>query len=127
MVLRYVYTSEAPQPVGPYSQALSSNGLLFLSGQLGIDPKTGEIVSGGVEAETHQIFKNLTAVLKQGNSSLQKVIKCTVFLKNLNDFAAFNKIYETYFQPHKPARSTFSVVELPKGGLVEIELVAESA
>lgn len=107
----------------PFSDVVESNGLLFLSGQLGMDHKTRLLVEGGIEAETKQCIENIKAVLEHHQSSLDKVVKCTVILKDINDFAAFNKIYITYF-PNKPARTTFAAAGLAANASIEIEVIA---
>ncbi|HXJ99292.1 MAG TPA: Rid family detoxifying hydrolase [Gelidibacter sp.] len=107
----------------PFSDVVESNGLLFLSGQLGMDHKTRLLVEGGIEAETKQCIENIKAVLEHHQSSLDKVVKCTVILKDINDFAAFNKIYTTYF-PNKPARTTFAAAGLAANASIEIEVIA---
>lgn len=107
----------------PFSDVVESNGLLFLSGQLGMDHKTRLLVEGGIEAETKQCIENIKAVLEHHQSSLDKVVKCTVILKDINDFAAFNKIYMTYF-PNKPARTTFAAAGLAANASIEIEVIA---
>ncbi|WP_442955854.1 RidA family protein [Paenibacillus sp. y28] len=123
MAIEIVSTQKAPAAIGPYSQATALGNLLFTSGQipLGTD---GQLVSGGIEEQTHQVFRNLTAVLEAGGSGLDQVLKATVFLKDMNQFAAVNAIYAEYFGDHKPARSTVEVARLPKDVLVEIELIA---
>lgn len=107
----------------PFSDVVESNGLLFLSGQLGMDHNTRLLVEGGIEAETKQCIENIKAVLEHHQSSLDKVVKCTVILKDINDFAAFNKIYTTYF-PNKPARTTFAAAGLAANASIEIEVIA---
>ena len=119
-----VQADAAPKALGPYSQAITAGGLIFCSGQLGLDPASGEMVAGGVEAQTHQVLKNLSAVLRAGGSDLRKVVKTTVFLKNMGDFTAMNGVYAGYFGDVPPARSTVEVARLPRDALVEIELVA---
>lgn len=119
-----IHSDDAPKAIGPYSQAIAVNGMLFCAGQTPIDPATGNLVEGGVEAQTHQALKNVGAVLRAGGSDYSKVIKTTVFLKNMNDFAAMNAIYATYFTDAPPARSTVEVARLPKDCLVEIEAIA---
>ena len=119
-----VQADAAPKALGPYSQAITAGGLIFCSGQLGLDPASGEMVAGGVEAQTHQVLKNLSAVLRAGGSDLGKVVKTTVFLKNMGDFTAMNGVYAGYFGDVPPARSTVEVARLPRDALVEIELVA---
>jgi 2-iminobutanoate/2-iminopropanoate deaminase len=121
--IKIVQTSKAPAAVGPYSQAVCAGGFVFTAGQIPLDPATGQLVSGGVEAETERVLENLKAVLEAAGSSLQRVIKTTVFLKDMNDFAAMNQVYGRYFAARPPARSTVQAV-LPKGARVEIEAVA---
>ncbi len=119
-----VQTEMAPKAIGPYVQAVKANGMVYTAGQIPIDPKTGEVVSGGIAAQTRQVLENLKAVLEAGGSSLEKVVKATVFLRNMSDFAAMNEIYAEYLGKVKPARSTVAVSELPRGALVEIDLLA---
>jgi len=119
-----ILTSRAPAPIGPYSQAVKAGNLLFLSGQIPLDPATGELARG-IAAETRQVFENVKAVLEAAGSSLDKVLKTTVFMTNLGEFAEMNKVYASYFAAKPPARSTVQVCALPKGVSVEIELVAE--
>ncbi|CAG7652056.1 2-iminobutanoate/2-iminopropanoate deaminase [Paenibacillus solanacearum] len=123
MTLTTISTTEAPAAIGPYSQAVQFGSLLFTSGQipLGLD---GQVVAGGVEEQTHQVFRNLQAVLAGAGTSFQQVIKATVFIKDMNQFGKINEIYASYFGDHKPARSTVEVARLPKDVLVEIELIA---
>ncbi|MCE5172418.1 RidA family protein [Paenibacillus profundus] len=121
--LEMIATSEAPAAIGPYSQAVKWGDVVFTSGQIALTPE-GQLAEGGVEEQTHQVFRNLQAVLKEAGSSLGNVIKATVFLKDMNQFAQVNAIYELYFGSHKPARSTVEVARLPKDVLVEIELIA---
>jgi 2-iminobutanoate/2-iminopropanoate deaminase len=117
-------TNNAPAAIGPYSQAIVSGGFIYTSGQIPIDPATGALVEGGIEEQTEQVIKNLAAILEAAGSDLTRVIKTTCFLKNIGDFAAFNAVYERYFTS-KPARSCVEVAAIPKGALVEIELIAE--
>ncbi len=125
MSTRTVITAkEAPAALGPYSHAVSVNKVVFLSGQLGIDPKTGMLASGGVQAETEQALRNLQAVLESAGLSLENVVKTTVFLADINDFGAMNEIYAQFFSRDAPARSAFQVAALPKRALVEIEAIA---
>ncbi len=119
-----VYTKSAPEPVGPYNQAIVWNNLVFTAGQIAIDPASGNIVEGGVQEQTRQVLKNLEAVLKTAGSGLEYVIKTTVFLKNMDDFSAMNDVYATFFTDTPPARSAVEVARLPKDVLVEIECVA---
>lgn len=119
-----VKTDAAPQAIGPYSQAIVANGLVFCSGQIPLDPTTGNVVEGGIDAQTHQVLKNLTAVVKAAGSDMGKVLKTTVFLQSMADFQAMNAIYGTYFPAPPPARSTVEVARLPRNVLVEIECIA---
>jgi 2-iminobutanoate/2-iminopropanoate deaminase len=123
-----IYSKDAPEPIGPYSQAIKlsmdTNKLLYTSGQVAIDPKTGNFISGGIKEQTKQVMENLVALLKEAGCDLSKVIKTTVFIKDMNDFAAMNEVYAEYFGESKPARSTVEVARLPKDALVEIELIA---
>ena len=119
-----VQTDNAPKAIGPYEQAIKANGFIYTAGQIPIDPKTGNFVEGGIAAQTRQVLENLKAVLEAGESSLDRVVKATVFLKNMADFAAMNEVYAQYLGSAKPARSTVAVAELPRGALVEIDLVA---
>ena len=119
-----VSSASAPQAIGPYSQAISSNGFIFISGQIPIHQETGLVADGGIEAQTHQVMKNLTAILYAAGSGPDKVVKTTVFLSNLDDFPGFNRIYEEYFGKVKPARATVQVSRLPKEVLLEIEAIA---
>lgn len=121
--LEAIATNQAPAAIGPYSQAMKLGNLLFTSGQIPLTAQ-GELVEGGIEEQTHQVFSNLKAVLAKAGSSLNKVIKATVFIKDMNQFAQINAIYEFYFGNHKPARSCVEVARLPKDVLVEIELIA---
>ena len=119
-----VYTNKAPEALGPYTQAMISGGLVFTSGQIAIDPATGSVDATTIEEQTEQVCKNLSEVLKQAGSSLEKAVKPVCFLKNMSGFAAFNGVYGKYFTS-KPARSCVAVKELPKDVLVEVEVVAE--
>ncbi len=119
-----VQTPAAPPAIGPYSQAIVSGNLIFCSGQIPLDPATGEIVKGGIEEQTHQVLKNLRAVLESAGSGLEHVLKTTVFLKQMDDFAAMNAVYATYFPDAPPARSTVEVSRLPRNVLIEIECIA---
>ncbi|MDD3366793.1 MAG: RidA family protein [Sphaerochaetaceae bacterium] len=121
-----ISTKLAPAAIGPYSQAVRVGDLVFTSGQLPSDVETSQIVSGGIEAQTHQVFKNLKVVLETAKTSLAQVVKATVFLKNMDDFAAVNAIYATYFPANSilPARSAVQVARLPKDALIEIEVIA---
>ena len=121
---KIIETAEAPKPIGPYSQGICANGFIFVSGQIPLDPKTAQIVDGGLEAQTHQAIGNISAILAAAGSNLDRVVKTTVFLANLEDFPVFNRIYEEYFGGIKPARATVQVARLPKDALLEIEVVA---
>jgi len=122
--LEVVSTKRAPAAIGPYSQAIKANGLLFVSGCIGFDPTTTILAEGGIEAQTEQALKNLRAVVEDGGSSVGQVIKTTLFLKSMDDFATVNKIYADFFGGHAPARSTVEVARLPKDALFEIECIA---
>jgi 2-iminobutanoate/2-iminopropanoate deaminase len=119
-----IVTDRAPSPIGPYSQAIRANGFLFVAGQIPIDPANGAVISGGVEAQTLQVMKNLAGILDAAGSGLPKVVKTTIFLTNLDDFAKVNRIYGEFLGDVKPARSTVQVARLPREVLVEIEAVA---
>lgn len=119
-----ISTDKAPGAIGPYSQAVKVSGMLFCSGQIPIDPATGEFVEGGVVEQTEQVFKNLTAVLEAGGAGLESVVKTTVFLADMNDFAAMNEVYARYFDSNKPARATVQAARLPRDAKVEIECIA---
>jgi 2-iminobutanoate/2-iminopropanoate deaminase len=119
-----VQTDNAPKAIGPYEQAIKANGFIYTAGQIPIDPKTGNFVEGGITAQTRQVLENLKAVLEAGGSALDRVVKATVFLKSMADFAAMNDVYTQYLGSAKPARSTVAVAELPRGALIEIDLVA---
>jgi 2-iminobutanoate/2-iminopropanoate deaminase len=121
---RIIKTESAPQPIGPYSAGVKAGKWLFTAGQIGIDPQTGEIVEGGIELETRQSLLNLKNVLEAGGSSLKQVVKTTVFLRDMGEFAQMNQVYAEYFTKDFPARSTVQVAALPKGAAVEIEAVA---
>ncbi len=121
-----VTTKEGPQAIGPYSQAVRSNGFVFVSGQVAIDPATQQVITGDVAAQTDRVMKNLSGILKAAGSRLEKVVRSTVFLKNMSDFAAMNEVYAKYFTAAPPARSTVEVARLPKDVLVEIDVIAEA-
>ena len=124
-MLQVISTTEAPAAIGPYSQAIKLGGVLFTSGQIPLDA-SGALVEGGIEEQTHQVFRNLKAVLAEAGATFGDVVKATVFLKDMNDFAAVNSIYASYFGEHKPARSAVEVARLPKDVLVEIEVIAST-
>jgi len=123
-----ISTTDAPAAIGPYSQAVQVGDLLFASGQVGLDPATGQIVDGGIVEQTKRVFENIKAVLGAAGADLSQVVKTTVFLKNMSDFGAMNEIYATYLAPSgvvPPARSTVAVAALPKDALVEVEVVVK--
>ncbi len=122
--MEIVSTDKAPGAIGPYSQAVKSGGFVFCSGQIPIDPATGEFVSTEIAAQTEQVFKNLIAVLEAAGSSLNGVVKTTVFLADMNDFAAMNEVYGRYFNETKPARATVQAARLPRDARVEIDCIA---
>ena len=122
--MKVIYTENAPAAIGPYSQAMVTGDLLFTSGQIGLDPKTGAPAGDTIEVQAEQVMKNLAAVLAEAGSSFEKVVKTTCFLADMGDFAAFNAVYAKYFTG-KPARSCVAVKTLPKGMLVEVECIAE--
>jgi 2-iminobutanoate/2-iminopropanoate deaminase len=120
-----VATKEAPQAIGPYSQAIKTAGFVFSSGQIAIDPATGNVIEGDVASQTERVMKNLEAVLKAAGTGMHRVVKTTVFLKSMGDFATMNEVYGRHFGNHRPARSTVEVAGLPKNVLVEIDVIAE--
>ena len=124
MPIETVATSGAPRAIGPYSQALRAGGFLFTAGQVGFDPATGELVDGGIAEQTRRVLQNIRAILEAGGSGLAQVVKTTVFLADMADFAAMNEAYAEAFGTHRPARSTVAVAALPRGARVEIEAVA---
>jgi 2-iminobutanoate/2-iminopropanoate deaminase len=119
-----IATNDGPKAIGPYSQAIKANGLVFLSGQVALDPATQQLIDGDVSAQTDRVLQNLAGILKAAGSSLDQVVKTTVFLKNMADFAAMNDVYGRYFTQSPPARSTVEVARLPKDVLVEIDVIA---
>jgi 2-iminobutanoate/2-iminopropanoate deaminase len=119
-----IHTDQAPAAVGPYSQAVRLGNLLFTAGQIGLNPATGQVVAGGVAEQTERVMQNLTAILAAAGTSMEQVIKCTVFLMDMADFAAMNEVYGRYFPQNPPARSTVQVAGLPLGVRVEIEAIA---
>ena len=119
-----ISTKDAPQAIGPYSQAIKANGFVFTSGQIAIDPTTQQVVTGDVAAQTDRVLLNLSEILEAAGSGLGKVVRSTVFLKNMSDFAAMNQVYGQYFSSDPPARSTVEVARLPKDVLVEIDVIA---
>lgn len=123
--MKIIHTTDAPAAVGPYSQAVVSGGMVYTAGQVALDPASGAMVGTDVTAQAHQVMKNLTAVLSAAGSGLDKAVKTTCFLADMDDFAAFNAVYAEYF-PNKPARSCVAVKTLPKGALCEVEVIAEA-
>jgi 2-iminobutanoate/2-iminopropanoate deaminase len=119
-----ISTKDAPQAVGPYSQAIRANGFVFVSGQVAIDPATQQVIVGDVKAQTDRVLRNLSEILEAAESGLGRVIRCGVFLKNIGDFAAMNEVYGKYFSTAPPARTTVEVARLPKDVLVEIDVIA---
>lgn len=124
MIRETVSTDKAPKAIGPYEQAVKIGEFIYVSGQIPLDPKTGNLVDGDIKAQTRRVMENLKAIVEAGGSSFDKVIKATVFLKSIGDFAAMNEVYAEYLGHAKPARSTVAVADLPRGALVEIDLVA---
>ena len=123
---KIIYTDNAPAPIGPYSQAVEQNGMLFISGQVPVDPATGSVVPGGVAEQTNQVLKNIQAIITAAGfgNDLSKILKCTIFLNDMSHFAEMNAVYGTYFPTDPPARAAFAVRELPLSVMVEIEAVA---
>lgn len=119
-----IATKDGPQAIGPYSQAIRANGFVFVSGQVAIDPANQQVISGDVAAQTDRVLKNLAAILKAAGTGMEKVVRSTVFLRNMGDFAAMNAVYGKYFSSTPPARSTVEVARLPKEVLVEIDVIA---
>ena len=123
-MIEIVATDRGPKAIGPYSQAVRANGFVFLSGQIPLDPKTQQVVDGDAAVQTERVLENLKGVVEAAGSSLQQVVKTTVFLADMNDFAAMNEVYSRYFMANAPARSTVEVARLPKNVRVEIDLIA---
>src|SRR5438309_5353884 len=119
-----ILTDRGPKPIGPYSQAIRANGFLYVSGQVALDPKTGEMPGADIKLQTHRALENVKGILEAAGSNLHHVVKTTVFLQDMNDFAAMNEVYAKYFTSAAPARSTVQVARLPKDALVEIEVIA---
>jgi 2-iminobutanoate/2-iminopropanoate deaminase len=119
-----VLTDKGPQPIGPYSQAIKSGGFLFASGQVALDPRSNEFLSGDIRQQTERALENIKGILEAGGVNLHHIVKTSVFLKDMNDFAAMNEVYGKYFTSAPPARSTVQVARLPKDALVEIEVIA---
>ena len=122
--MKIIETNQAPKAIGPYVQATVHNGWMFSSGQLAINPSTGQIEAGDITSQTHQVLKNIGAVLKQAGGSYSHVMKTTVYLTDMADFKAMNDVYALYFGDHKPARTTIAVLALPLGGKIEVDVVA---
>jgi len=121
---KIIATKSAPQAIGPYSQAVTANGMVFVSGQIAIDPANGSVISGGVAEQTERVMQNLGAILEAAGSSLAQVVKSTVYLKDMGEFAAMNEVYGRFFKEAPPARATVEVARLPKDVLVEIDVIA---
>ena len=120
-----VATDKAPKAIGPYSQAIRTGNLLFVSGQVPIDPATGALIEGDIATQTHRVMRNLAAILEAAGASMDHVVRCTVYLADMNDFAAMNEVYGSYFSQPAPARATIQAVRLPKDARVEIDLIAD--
>ena len=119
-----IYSANAPEPIGPYSQAIQTGNLLFVSGQVAIQKSTGNLITGNIQEETHQVMKNLSEILKAAGMDFTQVVKCTIFLKEMNDFPKVNEVYGSYFSSQPPARETVEVGRLPKDVNVEISCIA---
>ncbi|CAN2041634.1 enamine/imine deaminase, redox-regulated chaperone [Candidatus Magnetomoraceae bacterium gMMP-15] len=124
--MKAISTSSAPEAVGPYSQAVAAGNLIFVSGQIPLDPKTGEFIKGGIAEQTHRILQNIKAILEEAGTDLSHVVKTTVFLKDIQDFSAMNEVYAEYFNEVLPARAAIQVAALPKGAEIEIDAIAVS-
>lgn len=124
MATTTISTQGAPRAIGPYSQGITANGFLFTAGQVGFDPASGELVDGGIAEQTHRVLQNIRAILRAGGTDIGNVVKTTVFLVDMADFALMNEVYAEFFGDHRPARSTVAVASLPRGARVEIEAVA---
>lgn len=124
MATKTISTQGAPRAIGPYSQGITANGFLFTAGQVGFDPASGELVDGGISEQTHRVLQNIRAILRAGGSDVEQVVKTTVFLVDMADFALMNEVYAEFFGDHRPARSTVAVASLPRGARVEIEAIA---
>ncbi|MEE1236653.1 MAG: RidA family protein [Turicibacter sp.] len=122
--MKIISTTNAPQAIGPYSQAIEANGTLYISGQIPLDPQTMEFVSNDVEAQTHQCLKNIQAILSEAGYTLENIVKCGIFLADMNDFTVVNDVYAQYFSNHKPARACVQVARLPRDAKIEIEAIA---
>ncbi len=125
MKLNSIYTKKAPDAIGPYSQAIEVDGFVYTSGQIPVNPETGELITGDIKKATHQSIKNVQAILEECGLTLNDVVKSMIFITNMDDFGAINEVYGEYFNEHKPARSCVQVAKLPKGAEIEIEVVAK--
>lgn len=123
--MKDIYTSNAPEPVGPYSQAIVVDGTIYISGQIPINPESGKLIEGTIEDATHQVMKNIKAILEEAGSSLDKIIKCSIFVKDLSDFGKINEVYGSYLSAPFPARETVEVSKLPLNATVEISAIAK--
>lgn len=121
---KVIATANAPKAIGPYSQAIEAGNMLFISGQIPVDPATGKVVEGGISAQTEQSLKNIKGILEEAGYTFDNIVKCTCFLSTMDDFAAMNEVYAKYFTTNPPARAAFAVQKLPMGVLVEIEAIA---
>lgn len=119
-----IQTDKAPAPIGPYNQAVLANGVLYVSGQIPLDPATGDLIQGSIEAETEQVMKNLQAILEEAGTNFGNVVKCSIFISDMGQFSRINEVYGSYFQEDAPARETVEVSQLPKGVNVEISCIA---
>jgi len=119
-----ISTDNAPKAIGPYSQAIRANGLIFVSGQTPIDPATQQLINGSIGEQTERVLRNIEAILTQAGSSMEKVVRCGVFLKDMNDFTAMNEVYAKFFKSEPPARTTIQAAKLPKDCMVEIDVIA---
>jgi 2-iminobutanoate/2-iminopropanoate deaminase len=124
MPKKHITSTQAPKPIGPYSQGVIAGGLMFVSGQIPLDPATGEFVAGDIDAQTEQVLKNILAILREAKMGPENVVKCTVYLADLADFARMNDVYARYLGKEPPARSTIQAAALPKGARVEIDVIA---
>ena len=122
--MNVIQTNDAPAAIGPYSQAIVANGMVYASGQIPLDVQTGDLINGDIKAQTEKVIENLKSVLLAANSDISHVVKTTCFLTDMNDFTAFNEVYAKHFTTTKPARSTVAVADLPRGAMVEIEAIA---
>ncbi len=121
---KIILTANAPSPIGPYSQAVTSNGILYISGQIPLDPSTGELITTGIQDETHRVMKSLKAILEEAGVGFNNVVKCSLFVADMNDFGTINEVYGSYFEDNPPARETVEVSTLPKNVNIEISCIA---